>query len=147
MEEPHKSLVPKMLDELGLETIPVMGLAKDERHKTRAIMGNGDLEEITIDKKSNLFLLLEAMQNEVHRFAITFHRQVRSKTALESALDNIKGIGKQRKQILMKNFDNIEDIKKASHQKLAALGFPPQVISNLMCALNGSDQESNGSIQ
>ncbi|HHU80054.1 MAG TPA: excinuclease ABC subunit UvrC [Acholeplasmataceae bacterium] len=136
----------KMLDELGLETIPVMGLAKDERHKTRAII-NSDLEEITIDKKSNLFLLLEAMQNEVHRFAITFHRQVRSKTALESALDNIKGIGKQRKQILMKNFDNIEDIKKASHQKLAALGFPPQVISNLMCALNGSDQESNGSIQ
>ena len=47
----------------------------------------------------------------------------------------------------MKNFDNIEDIKKSSHQKLAALGFPPQVISNLMCALNGSDQESNGSIQ
>ena len=123
----------KMLDELGLETIPVMGLAKDERHKTRAII-NSDLEEITIDKKSNLFLLLEAMQNEVHRFAITFHRQVRSKTALESALDNIKGIGKQRKQILMKNFDNIEDIKKSCHQKLDALGFPTQVISNFMCA-------------
>ena len=73
------------------------------------------------------------MQNEVHRFAITFHRQVRSKTALESALDNIKGIGKQRKQILMKNFDNIEDIKKSSHQKLAALGFLPGYIKFNVC--------------
>lgn len=136
----------KALDEIGLTVIPVMGLAKDDRHRTRAIV-NSDLEEITIDKKSNLFLLLEAMQNEVHRFAITFHRQVRSKTALESALDHIKGIGKQRKQILLKNFDNIEDIKNASPNKLAALGFPPKVITNLLCALNGSDQESEESIQ
>lgn len=136
----------KALDEIGLTDIPIMGLAKDDRHRTRAIINN-DLEEIEIDKKSNLFLLLEAMQNEVHRFAITFHRQVRSKNALESALDHIKGIGKQRKQILLKNFDNIEEIKKASPNKFAALGFPPQVITNLLCALNGSDQESEERIQ
>ena len=115
--------------------IPVMGLAKDDKHRTRAII-NEDLIEINIDRKSNLFLLLESMQDEVHRFAITFFRNTHSKTMLESELDNIEGIGKNRKQLLLSNFDNIEEIKNASNEKLKSLGIPEKTIQVLKEKLN-----------
>jgi excinuclease ABC subunit C len=139
--KPQVTGAQEALSEIKVTDIPVIGLIKDDHHRTRGIM-NSNHEEIILDKKSNLFLLLESMQDEVHRFAITFHQDLRSKTALESALDNIDGIGKKRKHTLLANFENIEEIKKASIEKLASLGFSPQVIKNLMSALNGSDQVS-----
>lgn len=122
------------LEEVGIK-INIMGLAKDDHHRTRAII-NSDLEEITISKKSNLFLLLEAMQDEVHRYAITYFRKTHTKTTFESILDHIEGIGKKRKKILLENFENIEEIKNASVDKLKALGFPIKVIENLLNQLN-----------
>lgn len=123
-----------VLEEIGLQT-NIMGLAKDDHHRTRAII-NSDFEEINISKKSNLFLLLEAMQDEVHRFAITFFRKTHTKSAFESVLDHIEGIGKNRKKLLLENFESIDDIKNASVDKLKSLGFPEKVIQNLMAELN-----------
>lgn len=127
-----------VLEKLGLsDEINLLGLLKDDRHKTRAIM-NVNFEEIIIDKKSDLFLLLEAMQDEVHRFAITFFKKTHSKNLLTSALDNIKGVGKNRKQILQENFETIEDIKKTSVEKLKSLGFPEAVAKTILDTLNNS---------
>ncbi len=122
------------LKEIGVD-INVMGLVKDDNHHTRAII-NKNFEEINIDKKSNLFLLLEAMQNEVHRFAITFFRKTISKSMTSSILDNIKGIGKNRKKVLLEVFSNMEEIKTASRDKLKSLGLPNDVIDNLLKKLN-----------
>ena len=117
------------------DQINLMGLLKDDRHKTRALM-NSKFEEILIDKKSDLFLLLEAMQDEVHRFAITFFQKTHTKNSLTSILDEIEGIGKMRKKILLDNFETIEDIKNTSVEKLKALGFPKDVANNLLTKLN-----------
>ena len=111
-----------------------MGLEKDDRHRTRAIV-TCDLKEIEIDKHSNLFLLLEAMQDEVHRFAITFFKQTHTKDTFKSTLDEIKGIGKRRKMALLANFSSLDEIKKASIDKLKALGFPEKVAIELKTSL------------
>ena len=119
---------------LALEKIDVklnvIGLAKDDKHKTRAII-TSELKEITLNKHSMLFLLLEAIQEEVHRFAITFFRNTHSKNTFASSLDNIEGIGVNRKKVLLENFDSIEDIKNAKEEKLKSLGLPSEVIKNI----------------
>lgn len=132
---PQVKAAKEALQNIGVVDINIMGLVKDDNHKTRAII-NDALEEISIDKKSNLFLLLEQMQNEVHRFAITFFRKTISKSMTSSILDNIKGIGLNRKKKLLETFDNIDDIKNASVEKLKSLGLPNDVILNLINALN-----------
>lgn len=121
-----------VLDNLKIsDKINLIGLLKDDKHKTRGIaMVNGT--ELFIDKKSDLFLLLESMQDEVHRFAITFFKKTHSKNSLTSALDEIEGIGKKRKEALLKNFETIEDIKEASVEKLKSLGFPNKVALELL---------------
>lgn len=125
-----------VLKKLGIvDKINLIGLLKDDRHRTRALM-NDKFEEIIIDKRSDLFLLLESMQDEVHRFAITFFKQTHAKNSVKSILDEIDGIGKKRKQILLDNFETIDDIKKASEQKLKSLGFTKEVIKNLLEKLN-----------
>lgn len=131
---PQVKAAKEALNEVGIK-INIMGLAKDDHHRTRAII-NSDLEEIEISKKTNLFLLLESMQDEVHRFAITYFRHTHTKTTFESVLDNIEGIGKNRKRVLLENFDSIDEIKNASVEKLKALGFPTKVIENLLNQLN-----------
>lgn len=129
-----------VLEKLGLaDEINVIGLLKDDRHKTRAIM-NSKFEEILIDKKSDLFLLLEAMQDEVHRFAITFFKKTHTKNVLTSVLDNIEGLGKNRKRVLLENFETIEDIKNTSVEKLKSLGIPTAVATRVIQHLN---KESN----
>ncbi len=127
--------IKEVLEKLGIEDIDLMGLVKDEKHKTRAIV-NKNLKEIQIDKKSNLFLLLEAMQNEVHRFAITFFKKVHTESLLASKLDNIEGIGTKRKKVLLEHFDSIETIKKTTIEELRHLGFNEKVASNLLKVLN-----------
>ncbi len=131
---PQVKAAKEAINNIGA-SINIMGLAKDDHHRTRAIV-TSDLEEITISKKSNLFLLLEAMQDEVHRFAITYFRKTHTKSMFESALDNISGIGKKRKQLLLENFESVDQIKNASVDKLKSLGFPKATIENLLEQLN-----------
>lgn len=129
-----------VLKELNIIDIFVAGIVKDDRHRTRGLV-NQSFEEITIDKRSNGFLLLEAMQNEVHRFAITFFQNVQSSGAFASVLDEIEGIGKVRKNKLLTNFDSIEEIKQTSLERLKSLGFPSVLAKNLLKRLNDSDNQ------
>lgn len=128
--KPQVSSAEKALTNLGLK-ISVLGLGKDDKHRTSYLFYQN--EEIEIDKKSNLFFFLENLQDEVHRYAITFHHTVHSKNTLSSKLDSIKGIGKvKKKQILdilrESNRDDFED-------KLKEMNFKEEQISEIMKAL------------
>ena len=105
-------------DELHLN-IPIAGLAKDNRHRTSEVLFGFPPMTIGIKQGTPLFHLLENIQDEVHRFAITFHRDKRSKLQIASALDNVKGIGEKRKTALLKAFKSVARIKKASLEELA----------------------------
>lgn len=107
-------------DELHLQ-IPIAGLAKDNRHRTSEVLFGFPPVTIGIKQGTPLFHLLENIQNEVHRFAITFHRDKRSKSQTASALDNIKGIGKKRKTALLKAFKSVPRIRAASLEDIAAV--------------------------
>lgn len=102
---------------LGLN-IPVAGLKKDDKHNTNTLLGLNPIVEIKIDKRSDLFLLLTKMQNEVHNFTINFHKDIRSKGALATILDNIDGIGEVRKHKLLKEYKTISRMKEASTEEL-----------------------------
>ena len=105
--------------ELGLD-IPVLGLVKNSKHKTsEVITENGDV--IGLKQGTTLFRILSQLQDEVHRFAITFHRERRSKRQIASELDNIKGIGEKTKQLLLTHFKSVSGIKKASMDELIAV--------------------------
>ena len=105
-------------DELHLN-IPIAGLAKDNHHRTSEVLFGFPPMTIGIKQGTPLFHLLENIQDEVHRFAITFHRDKRSKSQIASALDNVKGIGEKRKTALLKAFKSVARIKKASLEELA----------------------------
>ena len=107
-------------DELHLQ-IPIAGLAKDNRHRTSEVLFGFPPVTIGIKQGTPLFHLLENIQNEVHRFAITFHRDKRSKSQTASALDNIKGIGEKRKTALLKAFKSVPRIRSASLEDIAAV--------------------------
>lgn len=107
-------------DELHLQ-IPIAGLAKDNRHRTSEVLFGFPPVTIGIKQGTPLFHLLENIQNEVHRFAITFHRDKRSKSQTTSALDNIKGIGEKRKTALLKAFKSVPRIRAASLEDIAAV--------------------------
>ncbi len=106
----------EVLKDLDLD-IPVCGLVKDEFHKTRGIIYND--EEINLEVDSDLYRLIYAIQEEAHRFAISYHRSLRSKDMFKSELDYVKGIGEKRKIALLKHFKSIDNIKKASVEELA----------------------------
>ncbi|MFV0364402.1 MAG: excinuclease ABC subunit UvrC [Suipraeoptans sp.] len=108
----------QVLNELKL-SIPVCGMVKDDSHRTRGLYYNN--EEIPIDKNSESFKLITRIQDEAHRFAITFHRDLRSKGQVHSILDDIKGIGPARRKVLMQSFNNIEEVKSATIEELAKL--------------------------
>ena len=105
-------------DELHLQ-IPIVGLAKDNRHRTSEVLAGFPPVVLGIKQGTPLFHLLENIQDEVHRFAITFHRDKRSKGQIASALDNVKGIGEKRKAALLKRFKSVTRIKQASLEELA----------------------------
>lgn len=107
-----------VLSGLGI-SIPVAGLVKDDRHRTRGIYYNN--KELPVDRHSEAFALMTRIQDEVHRFAIEYHRSLRKVHQIHSVLDDIKGIGKVRRKELMKHFGSIEDIKKADVKELAAV--------------------------
>ena len=110
--------------------IPVVGLKKDNKHTTNALLAFNPIKEVEIDKKSNLFYMLERMQDEVHEFTINYHKQIRSKGSLSSILDNIEGIGLKRKNELLKKYKTINKMKEASIEELQKI-LPNNVALNL----------------
>ena len=106
-------------DELHLQ-IPIAGLAKDDRHRTNELLYGFPPQVIGLKTDSELFRVLTQIQDEVHRFAITFHRDKRSKHALHSELDDIKGIGSKTAEVLLKAFKSVKNIKGATLEQLAA---------------------------
>ncbi|MBS4208845.1 excinuclease ABC subunit UvrC [Bacillus sp. FJAT-50079] len=117
-------------NELGLH-LPVAGLAKDEKHRTSQLLFGSPLEVVPLDRNSQEFYLLQRIQDEVHRFAITFHRQLRGKSAFQSALDDIPGLGPVRKKLLLRHFGSLKKIKEASVEALIELGLPANVAKTL----------------
>ena len=107
-------------DELGLQ-IPIAGLVKDGRHRTSELIVGSNYETIGLKQNTPLFRLMTQIQDEVHRFAITFHREKRSKRQTASELDSIKGIGEKSKQALLQHFKSVKRIKGASMEELAAV--------------------------
>ncbi len=117
----------EVLEALGLDQkIKLFGLAKDDFHKTRAMV-NKYGQEHELDRSSSLYKLLFDMQEEVHRFAIDFHRQTKTKSIFSSKLDNISGLGVKRKRLLLDHFETIENIRDASVDEIKSLSIPEKV--------------------
>lgn len=107
-----------VLEELQIQ-IPVCGMVKDDNHRTRGLYFNN--VELPIDTHSEGFKLITRVQDEAHRFAIEYHRSLRSKAQVKSVLDDIPGVGPARRKALMRHFKSIEEIKKASVEELAEI--------------------------
>lgn len=119
----------EILDDLNLN-IKVCGLRKNSKHRTNDLLDGDTLEEIKLDKTSNVFHYLTRMQDEVHRFTISYHRTIRSKGSISSVLDNIEGIGAKRKKELIKKYGSVAKIKEASIDELKKI-LPQNVAKNL----------------
>lgn len=117
-------------NELGLD-IPIAGLAKDEKHRTSQLLYGNPLQIISLPRNSQEFYLLQRIQDEVHRFAITFHRQLRGKSAFQSLLDDIPGIGEKRKKALLKHFGSVKKMREATIEELTESGLPAIVAQEL----------------
>lgn len=111
------NVVKRALAEVGAD-IPVMGLAKDEKHNTNQVLYGNPPEVVGIMQRSQVFYLLERIQNEVHRFAIAYHRKLRSKRQTRSVLDEIPGIGPAYKQKLLRAFKSVKNIRSATLEEL-----------------------------
>jgi len=113
-------------NELGLY-IPMAGLVKDDKHKTSHLIIGDPPEPVMLERNSQEFYLLQRIQDEVHRFAITFHRQLHGKSVIQSALDDIPGIGDKRKKVLLKHFGSLKKMKEASIAEFVEAGMPKNV--------------------
>lgn len=123
-------------EELGM-SIPIAGLQKNDKHQTHDLLYGNPLRLVSLSRNSQEFFLLQRIQDEVHRFAITFHRQVRSKNSFSSKLDGIEGLGPKRKQVLLKHFKSLTTIQKSSVQEIAEAGIPYKVAQNVKEKLDG----------
>ena len=126
-------------DELGLD-IPIAGLQKNDKHQTHELLFGDPLEVVELSRNSQEFFLLQRIQDEVHRFAITFHRQLRSKNSFSSQLDGIEGLGPKRKQNLMKHFKSLTKIKEASVDEIVEVGVPRAVAEVVQRKLNPQEE-------
>ena len=122
-------------EELGLD-IPIAGLQKNDKHQTHELLFGDPLQVIELSRTSQEFFLLQRIQDEVHRFAITFHRQLRSKNSFSSQLDGIEGLGPKRKQLLMKYFKSLTKIKEATVDEIVTVGIPRAVAEAVQEKLN-----------
>ena len=127
-------------DELGLD-IPIAGLQKNDKHQTHELLFGDPLQVIELSRTSQEFFLLQRIQDEVHRFAITFHRQLRSKNSFSSQLDGIEGLGPKRKQLLMKHFKSLTKIKEATVDEIVTVGVPRAVAEAVQAKLHQGKQE------
>ena len=132
-----------LANQLGVD-IPVAGLAKNDKHKTSELLFGPNLEVVPLERNSQEFFLLQRIQDEVHRFAITFHRQLRSKNSFASKLDNIEGLGPKRKKNLLKEFKSLKNITAASVEDLRKAGLPETVAKNVYRHLH---QETTSEIE
>ncbi|HDB7816458.1 TPA: excinuclease ABC subunit UvrC [Staphylococcus aureus] len=123
-------VIDVLQNELGLD-IPVAGLQKNDKHQTSELLYGASAEIVPLKKNSQAFYLLHRIQDEVHRFAITFHRQTRQKTGLKSILDDIEGIGSKRKTLLLRSFGSIKKMKEATLEDFKNIGIPENVAKNL----------------
>ena len=126
-------------EELGLD-IPIAGLQKNDKHQTHELLFGDPLEVVELSRNSQEFFLLQRIQDEVHRFAITFHRQLRSKNSFSSQLDGIEGLGPKRKQNLMKYFKSLAKIKEASVDEIVEVGIPRAVAEAVHQHLNPQER-------
>lgn len=127
----------EVISELGM-SIPVAGLKKDDKHSTNMLLGGDPVREMEIRKDSYLFLLLTRMQDEVHRYTISYHKDIRSKGALASILDNIPGIGEVRKKKILKKYHTIDKMKMATIEELCRL-MPENVARDFHEFLNKNE--------
>ena len=127
-------------EELGLD-IPIAGLQKNDKHQTHELLFGDPLQVIELSRTSQEFFLLQRIQDEVHRFAITFHRQLRSKNSFSSQLDVIEGLGPKRKQLLMKHFKSLTKIKEATVDEIVTVGIPQAVAEAVQAKLHQGKQE------
>ncbi|WP_102345346.1 excinuclease ABC subunit UvrC [Bacillus sp. Marseille-P3661] len=138
----HIMAVKDVLEnELNL-AIPLCGLAKDERHRTSDLLYGEPLEIVPMSRNSQEFYLLQRIQDEVHRFAITFHRQLRGKSAFKSILDDIPGVGEQRKKKLLKHFGSLKKLKETTLDELLDIGIPVNVAENIINHLQEDEKVS-----
>ncbi|MEC0093031.1 excinuclease ABC subunit UvrC [Paenibacillus macquariensis] len=121
-------------NELGL-FIPVCGLVKDIKHKTSQLMIGEPAEVITLPRDSQEFYLLQRIQDEVHRFAITFHRELRGKSMVTSQLDAIPGVGEKRRKLMLKHFGSLKKIREASVEDFRPLSIGEKLASQIIAAL------------
>ena len=126
-------------EELGLD-IPIAGLQKNDKHQTHELLFGDPLQVIELSRTSQEFFLLQRIQDEVHRFAITFHRQLRSKNSFSSQLDGIEGLGPKRKQLLMKHFKSLTKIKEATVDEIVTVGIPRAVAEAVQAKLHQGQQ-------
>lgn len=129
----HLRVAQEVLDSLNIN-IKVAGLKKNQKHELDTLVLID--QEINIKEENDVFNLLFKISEEVHRYAITFHRNTRSKLAKRSILDDVEGLGKVRKQRLLKEFNSLDEIKNASEDRLRKIGIPPKVILKLKDVLN-----------
>lgn len=122
-------------NQLGID-IPVAGMVKNEKHKTNELLFGSDLAVVPLERNSPEFFLLQRVQDEVHRFAITFHRQLRSKNSFASRLDEIEGLGPKRKKTLLKEFKSLKNITAATVEELQQIGLPKNVAQNVFDKLH-----------
>ena len=129
----------EVIDSLAMN-IPVYGLAKDDKHST-AMLLDQDGQPIPFHPKSELFFLLTRMQDEVHRYAISFHKNVRSKSLFASTLDDIEGIGPKRKQQLLHHFKSVKRMREATIEELQEV-LPEKVAKELFQSLHTNEHSS-----
>lgn len=122
-------------NQLGID-IPIAGMAKNDKHKTNELLFGTDLAVVPLERNSPEFFLLQRVQDEVHRFAITFHRQLRSKNSFASRLDEIEGLGPKRKKMLLKEFKSLKNITAATTEELQEIGLPKNVAQNVFDKLH-----------
>ncbi|MEK8132426.1 excinuclease ABC subunit UvrC [Paenibacillus filicis] len=123
-------------NELGLH-LPVCGLVKDAKHKTAQLLMGDPAEVVPLPRDSQEFYLLQRIQDEVHRFAITFHRETRAKSMIVSTLDSITGIGEKRRKAMLKHFGSLKKIKEAEVADFKPLGIGEKLALHILASLNG----------
>ena len=130
-------IAEKIVGQYGLD-IEICGMVKDDRHRTRALLYKG--EEIVLNTHGEGFKLITRLQDEVHRFSIEYHKTLRSKAQVQSVLDDIKGVGKERKKIILRHFKSVDNLSKASLEDIeAVVGIPKDVASHIYMHFNNKN--------
>lgn len=127
-------------NELGLD-IPLCGLAKDDKHRTSELLYGFPPAVVPLSRQSQEFYLIQRIQDEVHRFAITFHRQLRGKNLFQSELDKIPGVGEKRRKLLLSHFKSVKEIRNAKVEEIMKLGIPHNIAEIVLTHLNEEKKE------